>query len=348
MCGISGAISTFLSQPEVATFRDLMMVSVLRGSDGAGLIAVPRDTQKPITVEKSVGTAAGLAASYKFSDAVKDTPSLLIGHARLPTRGDITEDHVHPHSHGDIIGIHNGTMQTVMGRKVEDGESDSSLLIKAIAEHPLQDVIDNSEGAYALVWLDKKARRVHFLRNKDRPLFFASSPGTMYWSSEHAMLQFILTRNGGVNANGKWKYTYLKEYSHFHCPVNASGLQGGVFEQMKEPPKKQKTPPIMVTTTSGEQSSDRGQNYDDPFLRIMPNHYVSEASLRKLLEETACSWGCNTTATMSEYHAGRVFFIDKDQYVCKECADRDPIAGQYALDIDPSRDIVWKKGYICH
>lgn len=200
MCGIVGAMSSWLSVDEINRFKELMLVSNLRGKDGSGVIFI--NDSNEVDYVKSLGNGIDVCETDDFKNMtsnVKKRPSILIGHTRWPTKGAVDFDNTHPHDVGNIIGVHNGTMDRIMGKWVGNGESDSNLLYHAIQEHGIDEALKQSHGAYALVWVDIDQSTLNIIRNNKRPLYYATMTGggTVYWASEYGMLNFILSRHSG-------------------------------------------------------------------------------------------------------------------------------------------------------
>lgn len=225
MCGLSGAMSSTLSGPELGMFKDLLNISSLRGNTGAGVI-VNQDTFKPVVrVLRTTGISGHLAYGEKLHELFQSRVNCVIGHARLPTKGGIEIENVHPHRYGHILGVHNGTMWKVNGEFVKD-QSDSAMLFKSFAENGVIETIKNSDGAYALVWIDEKERTLNFLRNAQRTLFFKNigwgtkenrNASVIYWASEKEMLDLIFQRS--YRSNNHWD-TYLPVDTWFKYPLD--------------------------------------------------------------------------------------------------------------------------------
>lgn len=199
MCGIVGAAAGWLSEAERERFRELMIVSNLRGYRGAGIIKAT-NSLRSVKTYKTIGTGIDVAYGQEFgSEMMKDgTPSILIGHTRFPTKGAVTLEATHPHVYDGVYGVHNGTIDSIDGKYIAKDESDSAKLYEAIAAYGVKDVLPTVRGAYALVWVDEKDKTLNFIRNAQRPLYIAvmKSGQAMYWASEASMLHFILGRHG--------------------------------------------------------------------------------------------------------------------------------------------------------
>jgi hypothetical protein len=216
MCGIVGVMKRDLGIPEINRFRDLFAVAQVRGDDGSGIFAVPRaGPAKPVAVNGKQGvkfarttwSSGHLVTTKEFYDAIKGELSILVGHARQPTRGGSTIDMVHPHRSEHIILVHNGTMTFVNGISLKQGESDSKAICKALATVGPQKFVQDSYGAYALIWVDLKQQTLNFLRNGERPLWMVEEKDsmvngritTLWWASESWMVPVCLSRYPAYN-----------------------------------------------------------------------------------------------------------------------------------------------------
>jgi len=196
MCGICGVASEWLSQGDIKKYMELHHLSVLRGWEGSGVIFVDEGKKHRTRTLRSMGNGTQLILSRKFGEMVRDQrKQCLIGHTRYPTRGKKILDNVHPHTFGHICGVHNGTFKQVNGKWLYGSDrSDSSAIYEDIATRGIDEAIKNAEGAYVLVWIDAKEGTLNFLRNHERPLWFArnKSDTTMYWASDKDYLTTVL------------------------------------------------------------------------------------------------------------------------------------------------------------
>ena len=240
-------MSSSLSNPELDIFRDLLNVASLRGSQGSGVAVVQNHHFKGPSVHtlKTKYIAGALAYSPEFTALVQPRASAVIGHARLPTKGGLDEDAVHPHRFGHIVGVHNGTMHRVAGQEVKD-QSDSAMLFKAISEVGVEEAIKESAGAYALVWTDEKEGTLNFLRNSWRPLYFKNvgwgdkNANTVFWSSETEMLDFIFKRS--YKGNNAWD-TFLPPDTLYKYPLDVKHVVRAIEVKKDVRP----TPPKVTT-----------------------------------------------------------------------------------------------------
>lgn len=236
MCGLVGVVGD-LTRKDKDAFKDLLTVDQLRGRDSTGMFQVVGSG----TVEwaKAVGEPHFLYDTKSFERAFGPLGRVLAGHNRAATVGKVKHSTAHPFDFEHIIGMHNGTLRN---RSKLDGpwtDVDSEQLLQHLNNgNSVQDMVDKVEGAYALVWFDRRDGTLNFVRNDERPLYTWTSDKNdlMFWASERWMLLGILARN---------KYTggtveILKEYEHVAIQATGfpyKGLQVSKRE-LKQPEKK--------------------------------------------------------------------------------------------------------------
>lgn len=239
MCGIVGVTTGMLSSREAEIFEDLMVVSNLRGATGAGVagIAESGTHYHCKTIHDGIAIQRSKAYNQMTSFVGVNKCNTLIGHTRAPTRGGTEITAVHPHTSEDnrIIGVHNGTMNSVAGQTLTWKDSDSKALIQSIATQGIRKTIETSSGAYAIVWYDSDERTLNFIRNSQRPLWFAKVAGgyTMYWASERAFLELVLRRKSF--ASQSITYIELPENTHVTFDLTKRGEIAPVREETIRP-----------------------------------------------------------------------------------------------------------------
>lgn len=202
MCGLLGAAGS-LRGPEKQAFKQLIQVGSLRGPHSAGVYFKTRPDAVG-SVYHSLGYGHELVEFKQFDkefDWAKDI-SVMLGHNRWATQGEVNLENAHPFSYGDIVGAHNGTVPEYCWRRLKDGakeDMDSKALIKSISEVGARETIGQlTQGAWCLVWYDEVYDTINFVRNGERDLYLCTSGGgkNLWWASELGMLTWILTRNG--------------------------------------------------------------------------------------------------------------------------------------------------------
>lgn len=333
MCGLSGVMSRYLSQGEVDAFRDLMVVSTLRGEQGTGVVAVAEKVKHGILEYKTLEPASVAVYNDEFHDLYKKKTAILMGHARHPTAGGSSKDNLHPFQIDHIIGMHNGTLEEVCGTKIAKGASDSRLLFSCIADLGIRETINKTRGSYALVWIDTKADTINFLRNDKRTLYFAfpaNDRTTMYWSSEREMLELVLERLYGfidvyklnpdtwlsfrLRNNLELKYVdNQKVYQHLSMKTES---QKPNTPRTSVPVVAPETPPTTsVVTATKEQVMDE-------MLVSFNGDKIQYGELKAVLKKGCCN--CDESVTLSDLSMKRLHFTGKREFICNTCYENDP------------------------
>lgn len=240
MCGIIGvACSGAMGIPQKEFFQSLLFHDVVRGHHATGIAAIDTHT-KQIQIAKAAVPSPLFLDSQESNElfAHKHNFNIYIGHNRYATSGDKTKDeYAHPFHHGDIVGVHNGSLrdQTLL----EDHREfvvDSENIFYHMDIHGLDDTLTKLNGAFALVWYDSSDNSLNFIRNSERPLAVAKLSGNVWvWASEIGMLRWLVKRHkflkfeqieSDANAGDKEDYCYhLTQGHHFKIPFNGRNAQ---------------------------------------------------------------------------------------------------------------------------
>jgi hypothetical protein len=255
-------------------------MSCFRGMQGSGAIFAGRYTDEKkkkekilVSRQRKLVTAAELSIDDAFVKRAGES-DIIVTHARLPTKGETKVEMLHPHVHENIFGVHNGTMYRVDDRQIPDNESDSAAIMKALSEKGVQGFLDDSYGAFSLVWVDLKTGTLNFFRNDQRPMVFAEiqwkdKSESLYWASEEIFLRMVLHRDLGSLDGIEFANTNVNELISFPLKVG---------KQIEVVDKK-----TFTRTTKVYQY--QGRNHGDDDIYGFPFDPTEEADWQKWLRE---------------------------------------------------------------
>lgn len=195
MCGIVG-IAGQLNVKEEKAFRMMLILDTVRGEDSTGFVSV--NPLGETLVGKEAGDPFYLFNSEEWVAMTRRPNRVLIGHNRYATVGRVNKKTAHPFEFDEVVGVHNGTL----GNKwaLIDGykfDVDSEALYNTIDKNGVKDAIDRVTGAWSLVWWNKLEDRLHFLRNKERPMYIAwtKDKKNILWASERWIIEIAAAKN---------------------------------------------------------------------------------------------------------------------------------------------------------
>lgn len=221
MCGLVG-IAGQIGNNADNLMKHLLILDSLRGIDSTGLCSVGYGNNPDIKMAKCAGDPFILMDNVGFDKVLRGIHKVMIGHNRFSTVGKSTRANAHPFEIGNVIGAHNGTLTSKYA--LHEGHSfevDSQALYNHIDKLGLESALTKMSGAWALTWFSKNDQRMHFLRNKERPLFIAFNKTNtgLIWASEEWMIQVAASRNK-VEIQDPF---FLKEDTHWSFNVNHVG-----------------------------------------------------------------------------------------------------------------------------
>lgn len=188
---------------------------------------IAKDLDAPFTVWKKLHSLITRTHYVGNNKQAYSSPATFcaIAHSRAATLGSVTEYNAHPFSFGNnrFVGAHNGTIHNAESvyEKLKDttplpntteppvdfldknmSVTDSEIVLYCIYRWGIDEVLPLIEGAWAFVWFDATAGTMNFLRNYARDLFYYPSytKDMLYWTSEKAMMEFSVKREGGYNS----------------------------------------------------------------------------------------------------------------------------------------------------
>lgn len=207
MCGLLGVAGPGIQIQDLYVFKDLGVVSQLRGTDGSGVYQVKSN---------AYGKAHNFECLYKtvnpFNDLLDEIymgkqntnvlnnvqVDVVMGHVRAATRGSLSSRNAHPFRCKHLIGMHNGTLKDEK-YKHED-KTDSELMFTDMSRNGIEETLVglNKDSAYAVVIYDESERCLFLAKNEKRTLSFAllKDRNVLYWASERLMLSLVLKRRG--------------------------------------------------------------------------------------------------------------------------------------------------------
>lgn len=147
MCGIAATLLTPRARPESdwQAIRDNFTANLLfnqsRGAAATGLIVLQADGQAHLWKQPLPAQAFVQTAVYRqLLSSVDAQTTLLLGHTRLPTKGEPTNNgNNHPIQVGTVYGVHNGHIHNddqlfTQANRHRLAQVDSEIIFRLIAE----------------------------------------------------------------------------------------------------------------------------------------------------------------------------------------------------------------------
>ena len=195
MCGIVGCIG--INNPVEYLLEGLKELEY-RGYDSAGIAVMDEEDLKII---KAVGKLKNL--EEKVSKVKFKNPYMGIGHTRWATHGKPTELNAHPHKGHFSAVVHNGIIenyQEIKNKLLKEGvefisQTDTEVIVKLFeyyydgdAFKAFKKVLDDIDGAYAILLITKKEPKKIFFAKKGSPLIVAKNKKEIFFASSDAPL----------------------------------------------------------------------------------------------------------------------------------------------------------------
>ena len=217
MCGIISYFSTEkgYKREMSKTLSELIMANTVRGYHSTGMFYEGEEDSPDIFKKAVPGydfvelkTAGRIINNYEKG-------GFLVAHNRAATKGVVNANNAHPFQHGDITGVHNGTLLSWKALTTGTYDTDSEYIIKAIAEDGSDEVIPKLNGSFNLIWHDAMDNTLHICRNDDRKYVFGKVKGqnTILGASEPQMLYWIAGRNKIEFEEDLWYPQPMTEYT---------------------------------------------------------------------------------------------------------------------------------------
>ncbi len=199
MCGLVG-IAGKIGANEEKAFKTMLFLDTLRGKHSTGVASLHGYNQKPeFSVVKDSVSGPEFIEKKEFTQLLAKKSYILLGHNRFATQGAIVPENAHPFEFDNVIGAHNGSL--AFGWKTAFHDSthrvvDSEAVYSEMNHSDGATTWGKLNGAATLTWIDKRDNTLHFLRNKERPLFYttANKGETLLWASEPWMIHVAAGR----------------------------------------------------------------------------------------------------------------------------------------------------------
>lgn len=200
MCGLVSVVGDLYVADKKA-FNYMLQLDTSRGPHSTGVARVPNKGRDNVTIVKDTGTPWDLYAkkgneffnSDKNHGEIQGDYVALIGHNRWATIGAVNTMNAHPFDCDSIIGAQNGTLTRHTHEKLDDWKffgTDSEALFHNIDLYGIDAVLPKVDGAWALTYYNIADDTFNFIRNKERPLYYAwkKNKKTLYIASEYFMI----------------------------------------------------------------------------------------------------------------------------------------------------------------
>ena len=247
MCGLVG-VAGDLEFKDESLLKRLLVFDYFRGTDSTGVAWLRNSGEADIL--KLASHPVDLFGMKRFDVGINGAQSqVFLGHNRAATIGKENGLNAHPFQFGDIVGAHNGTLHQSDWNELDKETNsttdvDSAAIFNAINEIGVKDTIEMiqegntaQKGAWALTWFDTHEKKLFFLKNQHRPLWYAYNKELtkIIWASESWMIQAAVD-----SSKAPWElWADEDEYSIF--PVENDTLYSIDLEELKQ--KGKKAPP---------------------------------------------------------------------------------------------------------
>lgn len=198
MCGIIGFVSSdglVNWQGKKSWVKKALFVDTMRGKDSTGIACIPEKAGDMPEVFKKAYAAPDFLQLKKAEDLLDNMDKYrgFIGHNRAATMGQVNHANAHPFQCGPITLVHNGTLWTRTGIPATPTVDSEAIAIE-FSKREAHAVLEDLDGAFALVWHDNRDHTIHIARNKERPMSFAFSESKkhMFFASEGWMIKELI------------------------------------------------------------------------------------------------------------------------------------------------------------
>jgi len=196
MCGIIGYYGE--SKDKITKMCEAMWVlGVIRGPHSSGVALLT--SEKKIKIFKEVGHPGNILYTKEYLKMTENSIVGFLGHNRMATKGKITKKNAHPFRHGNIIGMHNGTLIFERNLKIDNKEfgTDSESIIYHLSKFNIENTWKKLDGAATLVWFNQLEQSINMITNGQRPLVYALRKDNkgIFWASERWLIEIAANKS---------------------------------------------------------------------------------------------------------------------------------------------------------
>lgn len=188
MCGLVGIAGNITPACE-NLFKLMLQLDVIRGVHSTGIAGV-YSNKKEVLVSKKPWLPQDLLEHRETKAIFTKKLDILIGHNRQASMGEINQANAHPFENDVLVGAHNGSIQKYSIPDAYAYGTDSEALFADMAKGNVAKTLRGIDGAAALTWFNKETKKLHIIRNDERPLCYAwvKDQPTLIWASEAWMI----------------------------------------------------------------------------------------------------------------------------------------------------------------
>lgn len=200
MCGIFAVISRNRVNPnmgiESETIVNMMIMTSIRGAHSTGIFGVSakKPEKIPFIIKRTGGPFEILhhnTYATELADFIKNEASVLVGHGRYATKGNISVRNAHPFREQNITMVHNGTIHSGV-EVTKEVQVDSHAFCIRIQKDGIIPAAQAIDGAFAVILHDAAQQKLFIFRNYQRPLHYVKTFGHIFVMSEKEALQYVL------------------------------------------------------------------------------------------------------------------------------------------------------------
>lgn len=197
MCGLTMVVTNnrngFNKQQQDVFSTLFYLAGGFRGRDGAGVTVI--DNKGNVSIAKDAISVDRMLCTKEYDELDSKAYQngwVMMGHNRSATRGVVSDKNAHPFIIDDkIVIMHNGTFYGDH-KHLKDTEVDSEAIGHVLLEEDnIKTALGKIHAAYALLWYNVEAKKLHAVRNASRPLFYARTDDMHMFSSEKVFLSFV-------------------------------------------------------------------------------------------------------------------------------------------------------------